>query len=149
MRITESKLKRVIRKIILENEMLDDELQPAPPLRGKGRFSPDQIFNVVKKRMRFANTELLRKVNNSISSSFSEMSESTDSREAALVQPFMDFVIFCNRFCDNVHCGPSRPPKGQNNWQQNETVMAVEGKKLGFSVADCTFICVELMNPRF
>ena len=148
MQITETKLKRIIRKIILENEMLDDQLQMAPELEGSGMFSPDQIFNVIKRRMRYANSEIVREVNQSTASSFSEMSGSGDAYDSDLVQPFMEFVDFCNRYCQHVHCGPSRPPKGQNNWQQNETAMAKEGKQLGFSVADCTFICVELLNPR-
>ena len=146
MRITETKLKRIIRKIIVENEMLDNQLQMAPPLRGSGALSPDQIFDVIKQRMRYANSEIVRGINQSVASSFLEMSKSRDPLVADLVQPFMEFVNFCNRYCDNVHCGPSKPSKGQNNWQQNETAMAEEGSKLGFSTSDCSVICVEVLG---
>ena len=141
MRITETKLKRIIRKIILENEMMDDQMQmPSIEMRS-GSLSPHKIFDVIKKRMRYANSDIVRQVNESFTKDLSQM----QMEEPHLVQPFMEFVSFCNRYCDDVHCGPQNPPQG-NNWQQNETMMAQEGSKLGFSIADCSVICVEILG---
>ena len=100
-----------------------------------------QLFDVIKKRMRYANSDIVRQVNGSYTKDLSQM----QMEEPHLVQPFMEFVSFCNRYCDDVHCGPQNPPQG-NNWQQNEKMMAQEGSKLGFSIADCSVICVEILG---
>lgn len=121
MRVTKSQLRKVIRSVILENEMSNMQ-------SGSIRMSiqPLEIYDIVKDNLRYsASTEILKQI-----TSYGEEFETVSNEPE-----FMEFVEFCNEYYEKVYAG-------KGDWRSREPEMQAKATSLNISISDCISILV-------
>lgn len=121
MRVTESQLRKIIRSVVLENDMMNMQNVPA-----KMNISTEEIYELVDTHLKYtAATEVLKNI-----------TQHNDDHDMIINEKgFIEFAKFCNEYNDEVFAGAS-------DWRSKEPEMQAKATALGISVSDVITILV-------